>query len=183
MISFMSQPRIVTWTALIALLPAVALMVVGASLKPGDWEKTLKIVRSQFPEVTQLKTMDLAVWLADRNRQQPQLLDVREQAEFDVSHLVGAARVSPETSAQDILTKLDPNRPIVVYCSVGWRSSKLAARLIAAGRRDVSNLEGSIFAWANEGRPLVTMEGKGTKLVHPFDSHYGQLLKPEHRAP
>lgn len=178
------------WIRSLAALAGVALAVVVAlgfaSSQAKDelgWKAMLTLVRSRFPEVKQLSTTDLAAWIQDTTRTRPQILDVREQAEFEVSHLAGATRVSPDASAQDILTKLDPNRPIVLYCSVGYRSSKLATRLIQEGRRDVSNLEGSVFTWANEGRPLVTPEGKSTTLVHPFDSHYGQLLKPEHRAP
>lgn len=44
------------------------------------------------------------------------------------------------------------------------------------------NLEGSIFAWANEGRPLVDDKGLATK-VHPYDAKWGELLKPALRSP
>ena len=182
----MSRAWIRSHAAIVGVAVAVVVALGLVALQAKDdltWTNMLATVRSRFPDVKQLSTTDLAAWLADGSRVQPQILDVREQAEFDVSHLDGAALVSPNASAQDILTKLDPNRPIVVYCSVGYRSSKLATRLIKAGRRDVSNLEGSIFAWANEARPLVTADGTGTKLVHPFDAHYGQLLTTEHRAP
>jgi hypothetical protein len=66
---------------------------------------------------------------------------------------------------------------------VGYRSSRLAARLTEGGRRDVHNLKGSIFAWANEGRPLVAGDGQSAKQVHPFDAFFWKLLKPELRAP
>jgi hypothetical protein len=44
------------------------------------------------------------------------------------------------------------------------------------------NLEGSIFAWASEDRPLEK-EGQPAALVHPYNNRYGQMLKPERRAP
>jgi len=74
-------------------------------------------------------------------------------------------------------------QPIVVYCSVGYRSSALAEKLARAGMTNVFNLEGSIFAWANEGRPVY----RGDTLlnpaqVHPFNTKWGQLLRPELRA-
>ena len=50
--------------------------------------------------------------------------------------------------------------PIVTYCSVGYRSGKMAERLQAAGYTNVRNLEGSIFKWANEHRPLVRGESE-----------------------
>ena len=43
----------------------------------------------------------------------------------------------------------------------------------------VSNLEGSIFRWSGEGRPLVDPKGKSTRLVHPYNPYWGRLLDPE----
>lgn len=151
--------------------------------KSVGWDAMLTLVRTRFPKVAQLSTAELDAWLQDPKRAKPQVLDAREPAEFAVSHLAGAIRVSPDATAKEILASVDAGRPIVVYCSVGYRSSRLAARLLEAGRKDVSNLEGSIFTWANEGRPLVAGAGKATRLVHPFDRVYGRLLKPECRAP
>ena len=69
----------------------------------------------------------------------------------------------------------DPGRTVVVYCSVGYRSSRLAEKLRARGIENVFNLEGSLFQWANEGRPLY----RGDERVyeaHPYDDEWGQLL-------
>jgi hypothetical protein len=46
----------------------------------------------------------------------------------------------------------------------------------------VRNLDGSIFAWANEGRPLER-NGQPAQLVHPYDALWGKLLDPARRAP
>lgn len=137
-------------------------------------------VRSRFKDVKQLPTDDLAVWLADKMRPQPQLLDVREGVEFAVSHLPGAIHVPPDSKIGDVMAKLDRTRPVVTYCSVGYRSSKMARRLQAAGFKHVMNLEGSIFAWANEGRALEK-DGKPAGTVHPYSSTYSRMLKPERR--
>jgi Rhodanese-related sulfurtransferase len=72
------------------------------------------------------------------------LLDVRTQAEYAVSYLPGARRVDPNARV-GILSRLPPVRPIVVYCAAGYRSAELAQRLIAAGLRNVYNMEGWIF--------------------------------------
>lgn len=151
--------------------------------KGPTWAAMLALVRERFPQVSQLSTAELAAWRNDAARPQPVLLDAREPAEFAVSRLPGAVRVAPDTTAKAILARIEPGRPVVVYCSVGYRSSRLAARLTEGGRRDVHNLEGSIFAWANEGRPLVAGDEQSAKQVHPFDAGFGKLLKPELRAP
>jgi len=70
----------------------------------------------------------------------------------------------------------------VTYCSVGYRSAKMAQRLRNAGYTNVQNLEGSIFEWANEHRPLVR-DGEPTKQVHPYSALRGHLLRDEVRAP
>jgi hypothetical protein len=53
--------------------------------------------------------------------------------------------------------------------------------LLAAGVSPVYNLEGSIFAWANEGRALQSPRGP-TEWVHPYNAVFGLLLAKPHRA-
>ena len=139
-----------------------------------------QVVRNSFPGVRQLSSADLAAWLADTNRVQPVLLDVRTHPEFMVSHLRGAWQIDPKTPATDTLNTLPLARPVVVYCSVGYRSSEYAARMIKEGFTNVVNLEGSLFQWANEGRPLSS-NGQPAALVHPYNATFGKLLKPELR--
>ena len=84
----------------------------------------------------------------------------------------------PKTAASEIAR----DAPIVTYCAVGYRSGVMAQRLRAAGYTRVQNLEGSIFQWANEHRPLVP-DGERVTRVHPFSTARGRLLAPEVRAP
>ncbi|MEO6741546.1 MAG: rhodanese-like domain-containing protein [Chthoniobacteraceae bacterium] len=183
MIDFCSMMR--RWKIILCGAAVLGLAVgnYGWSMTDGEegMAKMFATVRREFPRVPQLSTAELAAWMANKDRSQPQVLDVREAAEFDVSHLHGALRVEPDASAANVLARVDPARPIVVYCSVGYRSSKLAQRLIDAGGKSVSNLEGSIFAWANEGRPLEK-DGHPVRTVHPYNDVFGRLLKPEYRA-
>lgn len=140
-----------------------------------------RLVRSKFPLVRQLQPAELAALLKEEQLRKPILLDVRTQAEFDVSHLPGARRVEPDARPANVKASLDPNRPVVLYCSVGFRSSALAEKLMKAGMTDVFNLEGSIFAWANEGRPLE-LDGKPASKVHPYNKTFGKMLLPNYRA-
>lgn len=178
----LSTMRFMRLFALIAALFRGAISVYQAR---GDetadliyWKKS---VRSRFPTVQQLSTEALSGWFADTNRPVPLLLDVRTEAEFAMSHLPKARRVEPGSDPVRLAAELPTNRPVVVYCSVGWRSSELAERLRKAGVTNVINLEGSIFAWANEGRPLET-DGKSSAVVHPYNSTFSKLLKPERRG-
>lgn len=155
--------------------------VLGFDPEQDGLDGIKELVRKRFPEVRQLPTKDLAAWLADTNRPQPFLLDVRQAEEFILSHLPGARRIDPNANAEAIKPLTATNRPLVVYCSVGYRSSELARRLMQSGITNVFNLEGSIFQWANEGRPLAGTNGPAAK-VHPYSERWGALLKPEVRA-
>lgn len=138
-------------------------------------------ITAEFSTVPQISTSELATWLADSTREPPLLLDVREPEEFDVSHLPGAIRIAPDTSVNQLRDEIDLSRPLVLYCSIGYRSSALAEQLIAAGAAQAMNLEGSIFKWANEGRSL-RRDGQATKQAHPYNKKYGRMLRKPLRA-
>ena len=145
-------------------------------------ETLLSKIRIDYPEVRQGSPETLAAWQDDPERTLPLLFDEREQEEFSVSHLPGAKRARTAEEALALLKTVKKDQPIVVYCSVGVRSSRLAVHLQEQGFTQVYNLEGSIFAWANQNRPLTDKRGK-TTLVHPYDSEWGLYLKEESRAP
>ena len=110
-----------------------------------------------------------------------QIVDVRDPAEFAISHIPGAASVPAGTADSVLFAAVKADRPVILYCSIGYRSSIVARRLHAAGRRNVSNYAGSIFAWANAGLPLESSRGTVT-TVHPYNAHWGRSLRPEYRA-
>lgn len=97
------------------------------------------------------------------------VLDARTPAEYRVSHLAGARFVDFATFEQNTFAGLPRNRPVVVYCAVGYRSERVGERLLALGFRDVRNLYGGIFQWVNEGRPVVNAQGP-TADVHPYSA-------------
>lgn len=162
--------------AIVAAACCVGSAVAGAGLA---WRVVDGQIRREFPKVPRISTAELATWLQDAQRAQPLLLDVRTRAEYEVSHLPGAVHVSPDAPAETIHEAHD--RPIVTYCSVGYRSGAFAQRLIAAGYTRVANLEGSIFQWANEGRRVVNDRG-ATEKVHPYNAVWGLLLDSKYRA-
>ena len=153
----------------------------SAPAAEADFAAVKGWVRARFPKVAQLSTAELKAWQADASRQGPVLLDVRTKAEFAISHLPGAIHVDPSAKAAAVIPLLRGGAPVVAYCSVGYRSSALAQRLVKAGVPSVYNLEGSIFQWANEGGPLEA-DGKPASKVHPYNKTYGLLLNADKRA-
>lgn len=114
------------------------------------------------------------------------IFDVREQSEFDISHLAGAVHVSPGISSREFISNFNEmleGKTVIFYCSVGQRSSDLAERvqdsLASSATIEVYNLQGGIFNWHNEKRALVSEAG-ATDYVHPYNSYWGRLLaRPE----
>ncbi len=139
-----------------------------------EFDETKQTIRKRFPEVHQLQVDELVAQLkATGADQQPLLIDVRAADEFAVSHLPGAVQASGKQALA--LARAAGDRPVVVYCAVGYRSSKTAKALMAAGIENVANLEGSIFEWANAGHSVVRGEHT-VREVHPFDKKWGQML-------
>lgn len=141
------------------------------------WRIIKLLIRLQFPEVRRLTTVKLATWLQQDNVPhvpQPLLLDARTLEEYQVSHLLNA---KPVPDKLEDLVELETNcsTPIVVYCSVGYRSAAIARRLQAIGYQNVFNLDGSIFQWVNENR-RVYREGKQVNKVHPYSKFWQYLL-------
>jgi len=161
------------------LLVAIVLFATIGSARAIGWTLINAKIRHDFPAVKRITTAELAVWLSDGARAKPVLLDVRTRVEYDVSHLRGARHVPPDGDVARV--GLPKEQPLVTYCSVGYRSGAFAEKLRAAGYSNVMNLEGSIFRWANEGRPIVRGEEQ-VQEVHPYNNTWGLLLKKEHRA-
>ncbi len=146
------------------------------------WTEVISDIRDKYPDVRQLRTDELHSWLTGSRSKFIILIDARAKEEFRVSHITGAMNI-PHNSKDPLkyLTNIKPENPIIVYCSVGYRSSILAGKLQDMGFTRVYNLEGSIFKWANEGRPLV--QGKVTvREVHPYDTRWGNLLERKYHV-
>lgn len=165
----------------IAPLAACALATVallGGCSRDTAWSGVLGAIEARYPDVPRVTTDSLAAWLEADSVAQPILLDTRSPDEFAVSHLKGALRVDPDAQTFLTLDTLDRQTPIVAYCSVGYRSSDVASRLRSAGFTNVHNLRGSIFLWANEGRPVYRGD-KRVDVVHPYNAAWGRLLRED----
>lgn len=162
-------------------LTLCSLLLLAGCTREMSWPLVERMVSSSYPDVRQITTDSLARALDGAQDSAPVLLDVRTTDEYNVSHLEGAIRIDPETSDFSALDSLRDGSPIVTYCSVGYRSAAMADRLRKAGFSNVSNLRGSIFQWANEGRPLYR-DGARVEKVHPYDKIWGRLLDPKLRA-
>jgi rhodanese-related sulfurtransferase len=81
-----------------------------------------------------------------------QLIDVRADHEWEVGRIAGATHV-PLPELPQRLGEIDKDRPVVLYCRGGNRSSMAAEALTDAGYDAVKLSEG-IVGWSGEGLPL-----------------------------
>jgi rhodanese-related sulfurtransferase len=150
---------------LIVLLVLVLPLLVGAGVallagRPIAFEVVRRMAARRFPDVHWIDSEGLAKWQADASRARPVLLDARTADEY-------AVRMPKDTA-------------IVVYSSVGYRGARLAHWLGRQGYNNVTAMSGSIFEWANQGRPLERNGGPVTQ-VHPYDDSWKYLLSADYR--
>jgi hydroxyacylglutathione hydrolase len=81
-----------------------------------------------------------------------QLVDVRADHEWNVGHIANAKHV-PLPELPQRTGELDQDKPVVVYCRGGNRSSMAAAALNAAGFEAVKLTDG-IVGWSEDQLPL-----------------------------
>jgi rhodanese-related sulfurtransferase len=87
-----------------------------------------------------------------RRDQDAQLIDVREDYEWDAGRIGGARHIVLGEVASQAAT-IEQDRPVVFYCRVGSRSAMAADAFRSAGYEAYS-LDGGLEAWTGEGRPL-----------------------------
>ena len=153
---------------MLSMIPSVL-----TGVKVGDLETIKAITRKAYPSVRQISTDTMQEWLQAQGVSLL-LVDVRAPEEFAVSHLRGAVNLRMNGEVLEAMARQRPART-VLYCSVGFRSSRLANAVARQGVRDVFNLEGSIFQWANEGR-TVYRGNKVVQQVHPYLKRWTGLL-------
>lgn len=84
-----------------------------------------------------------------------QLVDVREDNEWDLAHAAGSVHLSKGTIERDIETVYpDKNTKLVLYCGGGFRSALAADNLQKMGYTGVLSLDGGWRAIEASGLPL-----------------------------
>ncbi len=83
-----------------------------------------------------------------------QLIDVREEWEWDIARIPGA-RLIPLGQLSTQIDTLDRDREAVIYCKSGVRSMHAAYELENAGFTKLANLSGGILQWSRDVDPAV----------------------------
>jgi len=121
--------------------------VVGATSRI---EELLSTMPEHAASAARVSAVELEGWLADEPA--VQVVDVRSGTEQAAGSVVGARSI-PLAELRARMGELDPSAPVVVYCSVGYRSSVAASFLRAHGFGQVADILGGYDAWARAGLP------------------------------
>lgn len=159
---------------LLLLLTAVlslSAMAQTQALNPAYTKKLNQLYRKSVPVISPAA-------LANRLESGPApiLLDTRSPAEYHVSHLPGAIFADYDHFDEQAAAHLDRKAPVIVYCTVGYRSERIGERLQKMGFTDVHNLYGGIFEWVNTGHSVVGSDNQPTTRVHTYNQDWGKWL-------
>lgn len=114
----------------------------------------------------------------DLENQKVIFLDAREKEEYNISHIEDAVYIGYDDFNISGVDTLDKQAKIVVYCSIGYRSEKIGEKLLRQGFKDVNNLYGGIFNWANTGHQIYR-SGQTTTNVHGYSKSWSKWLNED----
>jgi rhodanese-related sulfurtransferase len=105
-----------------------------------------------------------------------QLVDVRAEHEWKMGRIEGATHL-PLAELSERIGEIDKDRPVVLYCRGGNRSTMAAEALAAAGY-DAAKLSEGIVGWSGAGLPL---EPEGAEVAESGEA--AAILHAEKRLP
>jgi len=105
------------------------------------------------------------------------LLDARPKEAYDVSHIRRARRVGYKDFGPEKVWMLNRDTEIIVYCSMGFRSEQVGRYMLMMGFKNVRNLYGSIYEWANNDGEVVDNNNEPTNRVFAEDKEKAKFLR------
>lgn len=116
-------------------------------------EQFVKLVDDALTRVDEISPKQVQQML--ENDENFILYDVREQDEWQRSHIAGAEYMGKGVIERDIEKKVpDQNKSLVLYCGGGYRSALAADNLKKMGYSNVKSLQGGFRAWKNADLPV-----------------------------
>ena len=98
-----------------------------------------------------------AIWQRVTRREKFNLVDVREDGEWQKGRLPGAMHLGKGIIERDVEAMFpDHNAEIVLYCGGGYRSALAADALQKMGYRNVISMDGGYRGWVEAGHPVET---------------------------
>jgi len=91
------------------------------------------------------------------NESKVTVLDVRTADEYKEGHIAGAKNIDfTENNFATLVKELDKEKPLLVHCAGGGRSTKSLKILEKEGFKKVYHLDGGLKGWVKDGKPVTT---------------------------
>ncbi len=138
-------------------------------LRQSDLAKQKRIatlyqkLASEFEDIAIINASELQ---QKQDQEKLMIVDVRPDHERNISIIPGAISQAEFEKHSDLYKV----KPIVVYCTIGYRSGKYAKELYEQGFQ-VSNLVGGILSWSHIQGDLVNNTG-ATNQVHVYKQRF-----------
>jgi hydroxyacylglutathione hydrolase len=129
------------------------LSLIGLDQVVGYFDAAALAEVGPLEKVPQMTTAELAERLGNGGSGAVTVLDVRERGEWEAGHIAGAVNV-PLGHLTDRVAELERDRPLVLHCQSGGRSSVAASLLRAHGFNNVINLADGFTGWQRRGLPV-----------------------------
>jgi molybdopterin/thiamine biosynthesis adenylyltransferase/rhodanese-related sulfurtransferase len=135
------------------------------------YRELLSQVKGEIDEIDAVHAQELV------ETDDPLILDVREQDEWDEGHIPGAVHI-PRGNLESRIETAAPDhaQQILVYCAAGNRSAFAAKSLEELGYDDVLSLSGGFTDWKRNGFPVELAKGLDAPKRARYSRH---LLIPE----
>lgn len=116
----------------------------GVAQKEGTINKTIS--PSEFEQKLKLANI--------------QLIDVRSPEEYADGGISGSVNINYNSAEfESEISKLDKDKPVLVYCLSGGRSGSAANKMNGVGFKEVYNMEGGLVKWRSEGKTAGKLAG------------------------
>lgn len=107
-----------------------------------------------------------------------QIIDVRTPQEFAGGHLDNAINIDYLDDSFDAnVKKLDPTKPVFVYCKTNNRSPKASEKLAELGFTTIYNMQGGLLKWDAEGLSKPT-----DRIIGVCSQEYAELLNTDKKV-
>jgi molybdopterin/thiamine biosynthesis adenylyltransferase/rhodanese-related sulfurtransferase len=137
-----------------------------------------ELIRKAKEQIKELDPREVHDSVHNGNGSAPVLVDVREQHEYEESHIPGAIHVPRGHLESRIEGKVgDKSSAVVLYCASGQRSA-LAAHTLQSllGYDDVASMTGGITLWKDRGFDVETPRALDADQKNRYSRH---VLLPE----
>lgn len=118
--------------------------------------------KSESENTTKIEKLDATTFNKNLSENsEVQLIDVRTPDEFNSGHIANALNINIyDSNFDEQISKLDKDKPVMVYCRSGGRSATAADKFKEKGFKNISDLEGGITAWMANDLDVVTNQPK-----------------------